>query len=674
MSLIKAPVEMKRILKFSVFILAWAVLICTWSVAHLPAFEPENLSKSERFDASRSAHALPMERISPVILAYYRLVGVLKAHSNPQDIPFILSDTKRALSNPLSLPSLVQKITDPMEPVWFHQRIENQYIRPDRLLQEFALKTAKRFYLYPHFSTLPMDALEKTQDVISIERLMDFMTRRVHMAGQSVKAAFTGISPEEKVRLLRRFPRVLDAFFKDGNFSDPDAFSIIDKAKNIRMAQMLEGLYGLSNVFSHDFLNSVQVALSQTSEVDLDHEKYPGLGGKFLLIRETPVGLILVGDRGPNVYGTHASVIFDLGGDDLYLNNAGAPVYELQENEICNVSHPVLLIVDFDGNDRYLNPGFAAVGSGFFGLGILLDRSGNDIYSGGRLSLGAAFFGMGCLMDLSGNDTYITTEGGQGAALFGGALLFDGGGNDLYQGAKYVQGFGGSRGFGELLDLQGNDRYRAGWKYGSSYGTKGIFQGCSQGLGWGFRNHAAGGIGILHDLSGDDIYEAGNFSQGTGYYLGLGVLRDDAGNDIYRGSRYCQGSSAHEAAGALLDFEGDDIYSGKIAANQGAAWDLSVACLVDYAGNDRYTAGDLSLGAAAQNGMGMFFDAKGCDRYESPKRSLGFSGDLSYGGGRNAGNMGIFLDMGGDGDIYENKNRRNELFSVNGNMGIFLDE
>ncbi|OQY46815.1 MAG: hypothetical protein B6240_06750, partial [Desulfobacteraceae bacterium 4572_87] len=119
---------------------------------------------------------------------------------------------------------------------------------------------------------------------------------------------------------------------------------------------------------------------------------------------------------------------------------------------------------------------------------------------------------------------------------------------------------------------------------------------------------------------------------------------------------------------------GNDVYSGRIAANQGAAWDLSVACLVDYAGNDRYKAGDFSLGAGAQNGMGMFFDGEGCDRYESPARSLGFSGDLSYGGGRNAGNMGVFLDTGGGRDFFAVKDRKNNTFCVQGNMEIFLDE
>ncbi|OQY41742.1 MAG: hypothetical protein B6240_14820 [Desulfobacteraceae bacterium 4572_87] len=430
----------------------------------------------------------------------------------------------------------------------------------------------------------------------------------------------------------------------------------------------------LSNFFSHDFLNTVRRVGSGASVVPLDHDKYPGLKGRFLAIRQTPAGLMLIGDKGPNVYGMDASLIIDLGGDDLYLNNAGAPVFEIRERMVSGIRYPTGLVIDFEGDDRYITPKFAAVASGFFGLGLILDMAGNDFYNGGQLSLGASFFGMGCLMDMAGNDTYVCSEGGQGCAFFGGAYLYDEKGNDLYQGAKCVQGFGGPSGLGQLHDVRGKDHYRAGWKHGSSYGTKGIYQACSQGVGWGFRKRAGGGIGILHDFGGNDLYEAGNFSQGTGYFLGLGILRDDAGHDVYRGSRYCQGSAAHQAAGALLDFNGNDVYSGKIAANQGAAWDLSVACLVDDAGNDRYKAADFSLGAGAQNGMGMFFDGEGEDRYESPARALGFSGDLSYGGGRNAGNMGVFLDMGGGRDFFAVKDRKNNMFCIQGNMEIFLDE
>ena len=615
-----------------------------------------------------------LERISPVTLAYHRLKAVLTAHGNPETIPFVLPAITSALSNPLALPVLAQRLTDQGNGLMSNKHSKMEGVRPEAVLVAFLSKAARIFSLaldpetHMEFSPFGSDA------GLPIETLMDRMAATINSADSFVKKAFSDVSSEEKARLLKIFPRALDNFLKNGNLSDRDVHLITGAARKMHMEHLLRGFSVLSNLLSDDFLNTIRLAVSNAPSVALDHKKYPGLKGRFLMIRETPVGLMLIGDKGPNVYGTNAALIIDLGGDDLYMNNAGASIHEIQEQEVSGIPYTTAVVIDFEGDDRYITPGFAAVASGFFGLGVLLDMAGNDVYGGSRLSLGASFFGVGCLMDLSGNDTYVSSEGGQGCAFFGAACLFDGKGDDLYSGAKYVQGVGGPMGFGQLIDVTGKDHYRAGWKYGSSYGTKGIYQACSQGVGWGFRKNAAGGIGILSDSAGDDTYEAGNFSQGTGYYLGLGVLRDDGGHDIYRGSRYCQGAAAHQAAGALLDMSGNDIYSGKIAANQGAAWDLSVACLVDYAGDDNYEAGDLSLGAGAQNAVGLFFDGEGDDRYVSPAGSLGFSGDLSYGDGRNAGNMGIFLDVGGGNDFFTVKGRKNDTFLMKGNLGIFLDE
>ncbi len=613
-----------------------------------------------------------LERISPVTLAYHRLKAVLTNHGNERTVPFVLPAVSHALSNPLSLPALARRLTDQTGGLTPGSKTVD--VTPERALGEFISKTAKTFSLRLDKKGLMASPPVEIEGPFSSDPLMDRMATEMASAGLWVKKAFSDITPEEKARLLKLFPQAMDDFLNSDNLSDKDTSLIITSAEKVHMAHLLRGLLVLSTFFADDFLTMLRLVGLDAPAIPLDHKKYPGLKGRFLAIRQTPAGLMLIGDKGPNVYGMDASLIIDLGGDDLYTNNAGAPVYEIHKKAVSGIRHPTAVVIDFEGDDRYINSGFAAVASGFFGLGLILDMAGNDFYAGGQLSLGASFFGMSCLMDMAGNDTYVCAEGGQGCAFFGAACLFDGKGDDLYQGAKFVQGFGGPMGLGQLHDLMGKDHYRAGWKHGSSYGTKGIYEAFSQGVGWGFRKHAAGGIGILLDSGGDDIYEAGNFSQGTGYFLGLGVLRDNAGDDVYRGSRYCQGAAAHQAAGALLDFSGNDVYSGKIAANQGAAWDLSVACLVDYTGNDCYKAGDLSLGAGAQNGMGLFFDGAGSDRYESPARSLGFSGGLSYGGGRDAGNMGIFLDVGGGRDFFAVKSRKNDTFCVKGNMGIFLDE
>ena len=288
-----------------------------------------------------------------------------------------------------------------------------------------------------------------------MQPLMDRMAAEIVAADLLVKGAFSGITPEKKTRLLKLFPRTMDDFLNNDNLSERDISLIIASAEKVHMAQLLRGLLVLSTFFADDFLTIIRRTGSDAPVIPLDHKKYPGLKGRFLAIRETPAGLMLIGGKGPNVYGMDASLIIDLGGDDLYINNAGAPVYEIHKRAVSGIRYPIGVVIDFEGDDRYISSGFAAVASGFFGLGLILDMAGNDYYAGGQLSLGASFFGMGCLMDMAGNDTYVCSEGGQGCAFFGAAWLFDGKGDDLYQGAKFVQGFGGPMGLGQLHDLRG---------------------------------------------------------------------------------------------------------------------------------------------------------------------------------------------------------------------------
>ena len=53
-----------------------------------------------------------LERISPVTLAVHRLKAVLTNHGNERSVPFVLPAVSDALSNPLSLPALVRRLTD----------------------------------------------------------------------------------------------------------------------------------------------------------------------------------------------------------------------------------------------------------------------------------------------------------------------------------------------------------------------------------------------------------------------------------------------------------------------------------------------------------------------------------------------------------------------------------
>jgi hypothetical protein len=381
----------------------------------------------------------------------------------------------------------------------------------------------------------------------------------------------------------------------------------------------------------------------------------PSFQGSFLYAGQTPDGPVLVGGAGPNIYGEPAQLVIDLGGDDLYNGS-------------------IAWVVDLTGNDMYLSSKDGALGAGLFSAGMILDAAGNDVYAGGRITQGAGLFGIGVLWDVSGDDIYSAQELAQGAAMFGAGLLVDLAGDDRFTGAKFNQGFGGPRGLGGLLDLAGRDLYVAGAKHASSYGTPENYQAFSQGAGMGLRNDAGGGFGVLWDGAGDDRYLAGNFSQGMGYYLGFGLLRDDAGDDAYTGSRYAQGTAAHLGVGALIDRQGHDRYAAKTAANQGAAWDLSIAMLLDCMGDDTYLGGEFALGAGEHNGIGLFYEGAGSDHYDDRAKAFGYAAATTDDGGRGAGNVGVFFDEGGDLDTYPfDQAPRKQVRRPRGDLSVFVD-
>jgi hypothetical protein len=386
-----------------------------------------------------------------------------------------------------------------------------------------------------------------------------------------------------------------------------------------------------------------------------------GIGGPVLYFEETPLGRIAIGGEGANYYSLDAAVIIDLGGDDVYADAGGAK----------GSAAPVTVVIDLGGDDQYAATAFVSQGSGFMGTAILIDKSGDDTYTGAPLSQGAGVMGVGILVDYDGDDRYFGQELAQGIGFWGFGLLLDTGGADRYHSHLFAQGVGGPKGVGLLVDIKGPDAYLATGKHRGTYGSKGIFSGFSQGFGFGFRGYTSGGIGVLIDAEGQDKFRAGNFSQGGGYFFGLGILKN-AGreDDVYLGSRYGQGFSAHSAMGILIDDGGNDRYSGQVGALQGAAWDKGAAALIDKSGDDLYDTElqFFSQGAAAHNGFSLFLDQSGTDRYR-------FQDGDKIGGNHYHGGISLsfFIDSGGGEDQYNGSLGKNGATSLSGEYGIMAD-
>jgi hypothetical protein len=209
-----------------------------------------------------------------------------------------------------------------------------------------------------------------------------------------------------------------------------------------------------------------------------------------------------------------------------------------------------------------------------------------------------------------------------------------------------------------LVDKAGDDRYVAEDSILAFPGqqTKEHNSSLAQGVGFGKRadyidGHSwAGGFGFLVDGAGDDRYSAGLFAQGCAYWYAVGLLSDASGNDVYDAVWYVQGSGAHFGLGILMDSDGDDVYSASMNMAQGAGHDFTLGYLIEEAGNDTYNAPHLSLGGGNANGIGILWDKRGDDFYNSTATlTLGRSNTLGRGSLRDYVNtIGLFLDTGGN--------------------------
>lgn len=344
---------------------------------------------------------------------------------------------------------------------------------------------------------------------------------------------------------------------------------------------------------------------------------------------DTPFGSVAIGGTGDDHYTGTFALIIDYGGNDTY--NIAQP------DEVLGC--PVQVIIDASGDDRY--EGYVA--SGVFGVGLVMDLGGDDVYRGDARTQGAGIFGVGVLWDESGDDVYRARSAAQGVGAFGIGALVDLSGRDVYQIGAFGQALGATAGIGILEDRNGNDSYLSGGmatdvlRYDDHYLTM------AQGVGLGLRPVASGGIGILSDRRGNDTYVADIFGQGVAYWLGIGALVDEQGHDRYTAYQYAQGSGVHLAAGLLIDRQGHDLYFSN-GASQGCGHDLSLGILFDEAGDDSYVTEGLSLGAGNANGISLLVDVSGRDGYIARRSDvMGYSDER-----REYGMLGLMLDLGGE--------------------------
>jgi hypothetical protein len=504
-------------------------------------------------------------------------------------------------------------------------------------------------------------SLQPLKTGLNLEQHLDQLVNLLKEAGNKRNEAFSKLTAQDQKFLEDNCDELFDQFSHDIDLqADRDRerrrrnARVLELAGRVDFARLFEGAALLARVTQDSYLNDLEGAVRKAWET-------AGKPAGMFVNRDSQVGKIQVGGAGSTWYTEDAAIILDLGGDDFYTNNAGSP----RGNAM-----PAALLIDFAGNDAYESTTNWTQGAALMGYGMLIDRSGNDEYIGQEWTQGAAVLGVALFLDESGNDIYRARQYAQGAAAWGIGLHVDYEGDDTYDARLFAQGVAMPGGAGWLLNGKGNDNYYSKGERPTAYGDSGIFDSWSQGCAVGFRELQSGGIGLLYDGGGKDRYEAGNFSQGGGYYFGVGLLRDAGNeNDTYIGSRYGQGFAAHEAIGYFEEMGGNDFYTTRHAVAQGISWDESVTAFIDHGGDDVYEGGaSFSQGASSHNGFSLFLDLGGRNRfvYGTPQ---GSAGPNDYHGGTS---FSLFVAANDKGNTYTSAMKPASI-QLNGENGLFVD-
>lgn len=437
---------------------------------------------------------------------------------------------------------------------------------------------------------------------------------------KKIEDSLKNLSQEEKTLLREKALRP---------WEDSQWNRILDISLRIDLKELFEAFNPVLHFLTSDNLITLKKDLL---------ERFEGNNNPILYEELTPFGKVIVGGTGPNIYTEDAALILDLGGDDIYLNNAGGTRPNMN----------AALVIDWGGNDIYHSRDNFTQGAGVLGIGALIDLAGNDTFVSPDGSQGAGFWGLGILHHKGGDSSFSARTFSQGVGQMGIGYLWNGSGDDIYLCSEYGQGLGLFHGAGILIDRAGNDYCKLGGLEPDFRDPSNATVSMGQGFGKGIRPDkdklgVSGGIGMLIDQEGDDTYIADYFAQGASYYYALGILNDKAGNDRYISGRYSQGAGIHSSVGILLDQKGDDFYYASYGVAQGMGHDYGVGYLEDSHGKDRYLGGTLVQGAATHGGIGILIDLKGQDSYTCNNNGQAFAQDTD--------SLGILIDTEPDRDI-----------------------
>lgn len=291
----------------------------------------------------------------------------------------------------------------------------------------------------------------------------------------------------------------------------------------------------------------------------------------------------------------------DLDSTAFYLKLGGNSHYE--GRPMRQMNGQVRIGIDFSQNITVVSSetkaGFAA---GIFGIDLFAmpNSSGTKTITTGSYAQGFGLCGTGGLF-VKGNGTFIGTRYIQGVGIFGlGAFTNDQGTEARYRTQLYGQGVGFTRGIGLFIHQGSNAILQAGLVDPDPREPLGATS-LSQGVGYGPRGYAGGGLGLCL-LRGDGIsVESSYFAQGAGYWRAAGSFYLQGNSSRIKARRYDQGSGVHSAAGFFM-LKGNDNKVVNWGVGPAYGWDASIGWAISYGDRNAFQtewgAATASLGAS----------------------------------------------------------------------------
>ena len=549
--------------------------------------------------------------------------------------PYALSSFKRWMANPVKAPLEAQ------------QKARN-LLKQSKDPFSWVLELAKLGDIH---SPAPLPLNDYTEYELSpdlpkeLKEAIRLILNAIHTANVHLVAIRNRMSPEN-IRLLEKYLYPVT----------PKKTDSTEEIEELTRLKQLKQAIGTAGTLDRKGIIEAGLTISQAlgkavALLTQSREWYKSINSFSF---KTDLGLVEIGGTGNNRHEKRAALIIDLGGNDLYLGKIAS-----------GTDGKCAIVLDLDGDDTYLGEDYTQ-GAGLWGIGILYDLAGNDLYRAGDYSQGAGLFGIGLLMDSNGHDNYLGERFVQAASGWGWGGLIDLGGEDTYKCRHSGQAYAEVLGVSALCDLKGSDRYISGLRTPDPREPD-MNQSFSQGFAVGMRNLAAGGLAMLVDGSGNDLYHAQYFGQGASYWMGVGILYDENGKDTYIARRYAQGAGIHFSLGLLMDNTGSD-HTLSWGVSQGCGHDYGIGILINETGNDTYVSDWLSLGASEANGVGIFVDNSGDDGYVTTSgMAVGHFIES-----RRAGGVGLFLDAGGK-DSYSHKGADGSVWGSN-RWSVGIDE